>query len=86
MDPIAQKYVFDLLSTHFNINSDKLTLETQIIEDLGADQLDIFEIIFDLETEFEIIVSDVMMEKNNTIENLIEQITLDHQVQNRKGK
>lgn len=70
-----QEYVFELLSTQFNINKNELTLETQILKDLGADELDIHEIIFDLETEFEVIISDVM-EEINTIGDLINQTSL----------
>ncbi len=74
------EYVFDLLSTQFNINIDDLTLETKIIEDLGADLLDIHEIIFDLENEsdFDILFSDEMIERSKTVGDLIEQITLEH--------
>ncbi len=88
MDPATQKYVFELLSRQFNINIDELTLETKLIEDLGADLLDIHEIIFDLENEsdFEILFSDEMIERAKTVGDLIEQMTFDHQTRNHKGK
>ena len=48
----------DLLAKQLHINSAKITLKTRIIEDLGADSLDIIEMLMQLEEQFKIEVSD----------------------------
>ena len=47
-----------LLSEQLNIPADKITLESRVIEDLGADSLDVVEMLMALEDNFNISVSD----------------------------
>lgn len=42
------------ISDVLNIDKDKITADSQFIDDLGADSLDVFEIIMGIEDEFEI--------------------------------
>mgnify|MGYP001329756844 CR=1 FL=1 len=39
------------------VNEDEITLETSFVDDLGADSLDLFQIIMALEEEFKIEIS-----------------------------
>jgi len=41
-----------VISEHLNISEDKIKLETSLLNDIGADSLDIFQIISNLEDEF----------------------------------
>lgn len=53
----------------------EVTMEANFIEDLGADSLDIVELIMALEEEFEIEVPDEDAEKLTTVESAITYIT-----------
>ena len=41
--------VRELLSKQFEISEDQITMDTSIIDDLGADSLDVVELIMSLE-------------------------------------
>ena len=47
-----------LLSEQLNIGDDKITMKSKVIEDLGADSLDVVEMLMVLEDEFNITVTD----------------------------
>ncbi len=47
-----------LIAEQLNISEDKVTPETKIVEDLGADSLDMVEMLMTLEEEFGIEVPD----------------------------
>ncbi|QCI21647.1 acyl carrier protein [Buchnera aphidicola (Hyadaphis tataricae)] len=57
-----------------DIEEKKVFKNSSLIEDLGADSLDIVELIMALEEEFDIEISDEEAEKINTINNAIEYI------------
>ena len=47
-----------LLAEQLNIAADKIDLKSRVIEDLGADSLDVVEMLMVLEDEFNVTVSD----------------------------
>ena len=47
-----------LMANQLNISQDKITMEANIINDLGADSLDVVEMLMVLEDEFNVTVSD----------------------------
>jgi len=47
-----------LLAEQLNIDVTKITTESKVIEDLGADSLDVVEMLMTLEDEFNVTVSD----------------------------
>ena len=49
---------------------DSLNIESKIKEDLGADSLDKLEICMELEKEFNISISDSLMEEAKTVQDL----------------
>lgn len=49
-----------LISQQFTIEPAKITLESDLVKDLGADSLDIADLIMTLEDEFSITVPDEM--------------------------
>ena len=48
----------DALASQFEVDASTITADTDIIADLGADSLDLVELIMSLEDEFEISVTD----------------------------
>ncbi len=47
-----------LISQQFTIEPEKITLESDLVKDLGADSLDIADLIMTLEDEFSVTVPD----------------------------
>ena len=47
-----------LLAEQLNVATDTITLKSRVIEDLGADSLDVVEMLMVLEDEFNVTVSD----------------------------
>ena len=57
-----------------NVDESDITMETTFIDDLGADSLDVFQIIMGLEEEFEIEIPNEEAEKIVTVGDAVEQI------------
>lgn len=70
--------VKNLLAKQLNVKGDKIAKESKILEDLGADSLDVVELLMTLEDEFGITVTDeeaVTLKSVNDIVTLIEKKT-----------
>jgi acyl carrier protein len=63
-----------IIVDQLGVEDEEVTPESSFIEDLGADSLDIVELIMALEEEFEIEVPDEDAEKLLTVTNAIEYI------------
>ena len=64
--------VKEILSTQFDVAADDITLETDIVDDLGADSLDLVDMLMSLEDVFSIgEVPDEMVEKIRTVGQLV---------------
>ena len=57
-----------------NVDENDITMDTTFIDDLGADSLDVFQIIMGLEEEFEIEIPNEEAEKIVTVGDAVEQI------------
>ncbi|EAJ4116483.1 acyl carrier protein [Campylobacter coli] len=57
-----------------SIDADAVKMESKIIEDLGADSLDVVELIMALEEKFEVEISDSDAEKLIKIEDVVNYI------------
>lgn len=66
--------VRDIVSDQLGIDSDEITMEASFIDDLGADSLDIVELIMALESEFDMEIPDEDAEKIGTVGDVVEYI------------
>ena len=66
----VKKIIVDLL----NVEEDVVTLEAHFIDDLGADSLDLVELIMGIEEEFNIEIPDGEAEKVVTVGDVVEYI------------
>ena len=63
--------VKNLLASQLGIKEEKINAESRISEDLGADSLDVVELLMTLEDEFGIVVSDEDAAKIKTVKDVI---------------
>ena len=63
-----------LLSEQFDVEEDSITLESSITEDLGADSLDVVDLLMSIEDEFEVEVPDSEVENIKTVGDLVKYI------------
>lgn len=54
MGVLVFEKVCSILSEQFGVDAGTLTMETEFIEDLGADSLDVVELMMSIEEEFDI--------------------------------
>ena len=65
-----QKIIAEVL----NVDTEEITPDTTFVDDLGADSLDIFQIIMGIEEEFDIEIDNDEAEKITTVGDAVEQI------------
>lgn len=63
-----------ILGDQFDVEEDTVTVETKISEDLGADSLDVADLVMSIEDEFEIEVPDTDVENIKTVGELVKLI------------
>ncbi len=74
MEAIFER-VKDVIGEQLGIEDlDTITMETTFIEDLGADSLDIVELIMALEEEFDLEIPEAEAEKVSTVGDVVEYI------------
>lgn len=66
--------VKNVIVDQLSVDADEVTLEASFVDDLGADSLDVVELIMGLETEFDIEISDEDAEKISTVGDAVEYI------------
>ena len=63
-----------IISEVLNIDEDEITMDTTFVDDLGADSLDIFQIIMGIEEEFDIEIANEEAENIVSVSDAVEQI------------
>lgn len=64
----------DIIVEVLNVDETEVTMESTFIDDLGADSLDVFQIIMGIEEEFDIEIPNEEAEKIVTVGDAVEQI------------
>lgn len=63
-----------IIADVLNIDKNEITMDTSFIDDLGADSLDIYQIIVGIEDEFDVEIPDDVAESIVTVADAVEQI------------
>jgi acyl carrier protein len=70
----VEERVIEIVCENLAVNKEQVTRSTNFIEDIGADSLDIVELIMELEEEFDIQIPDDQAEKIKTVGEAIDYI------------
>ena len=60
-----------IIAEQLNIDEEKIALESSLKDDLGADSLDLFELVMALEEEFETEIPSEELSNINTVEDVM---------------
>ncbi len=63
--------VRDILCEQLDVDEEKVTMEANITDDLGADSLDIVDLVMSLEEEFDVEVPDEEVENIKTVGDIV---------------
>lgn len=74
MEKTVERRVIEIIVEQLGVSEEEVTLEASFIDDLGADSLDLVELIMALEEEFGLEISDEDAEKIQTVQDVISYI------------
>jgi acyl carrier protein len=66
--------VKEVVVEQLNVSPDEVKLESDFVEDLGADSLDVVELVMALEEKFEIEIPDSAAEQIKTVKDVVDYI------------
>ena len=66
--------VIELMAEQLNVPAEKISAEKEIVKDLGADSLDIVEMLMNLEEEFSVTVPDEEAVNIKTVQDVVDLI------------
>ncbi len=67
-----KKRVVEIIANQLGIEETDVTAEASVVDDLGADSLDVVELIMALEEEFELEIPDEEAEKIRNVQNILD--------------
>lgn len=67
--------VKEIIVDQLGVDADQVVIDASFIEDLGADSLDIVELIMSMEDEFGVDIPDTDAEKISTVKDAVDYIT-----------
>ncbi len=68
---MAFEKVKEIIVDQLDVDEDKVTMEASITEDLGADSLDVVDLVMSLEEEFDIEIPDEHVENVKTVGDIV---------------
>jgi len=70
----AEEKVIDIIVEQLSVDKDKVVPSASFVDDLGADSLDLVELIMAMEEAFGIEIPDEVAEKITTVKNAIDHV------------
>jgi acyl carrier protein len=67
-----QKKVVDIIANQLGVDKEIVSPEANVVDDLGADSLDVVELVMALEEAFDLEIPDEEAEKIRTVKDIIE--------------
>lgn len=64
--------IVEIIANQLGIEKDDVTAEASVIDDLGADSLDVVELVMALEEEFDLEIPDEQAEKIRSVQNIFD--------------
>lgn len=61
----------EIISDQLELDIDNIALDSHILDDLGADSLDVVDLIMSIEDEFDVEVPDEALEDIRTVEDMV---------------
>ncbi len=74
MEKTVERRVIEIIVEQLGVSEEEVTMEASFIDDLGADSLDLVELIMAMEEEFGIEISDEDAEKIQTVQDVVNYI------------
>ena len=74
MEDMEFEKLQEIIAEVLNVDADEITMDTTFVDDLGADSLDVFQIIMGIEEEFDIEIANEDAEKIVSVGDAVEQI------------
>jgi acyl carrier protein len=68
------KKIKQIIAEQLGLNEDEILDEASLIDDLGADSLDIVELVMAMEEEFEMEIPDEDAEKISTVKDVVDYV------------
>ncbi len=69
---MVEQKVKEILAEQLGVDASKITLETNVATDLGADSLDLVEILMSLEDEFGVSIPDEQIAEIKTVKQIVD--------------
>ena len=66
----------EIIAEVLNVDPEEITMDTTFVDDLGADSLDVFQIIMGIEEEFDIEISNEDAEKIVTVGDAVSRLRM----------
>jgi acyl carrier protein len=70
----AEDKVIDIISEQLSVEKDKVVGSASFVDDLGADSLDLVELIMAMEEAFDIEIPDEVAEKIATVQDAVDHV------------
>jgi acyl carrier protein len=75
VEKTVERRVIEIIVEQLGVSEEEVTLEASFIDDLGADSLDLVELIMAMEEEFGVEISDEDAEKIQTVQDVVNYIS-----------
>jgi acyl carrier protein len=74
VEKTVERRVIEIIVEQLGVSEEEVTMEASFIDDLGADSLDLVELIMAMEEEFSLEISDEDAEKILTVQDVVNYI------------